>query len=79
MTVMATTLSKVKQMLTKDEHRRAMFALSIATISSPAESRMRMRTAKEQLAAALAEANREQSESIPDADDESTTRAGVLL
>lgn len=59
-------------MMSKDEHRRAMQALSIAFISSPAESRMRLRTAKEQHAAMLAEANRDQSESVPDADDESS-------
>ena len=40
-------------------------------ITTPAESRMRARTAKEQLAVALAEANREQDDSIPDPDDSS--------
>lgn len=65
-------------MLTKEEHRRATMALSIAHISSPAESRMRLRTAKEQHAAMLAEANREQDASTPDADAESATRSGVL-
>lgn len=66
-------------MLSREEHHRAMMALSIAHITSPAESRMRLRTAKEQHAQALAEASREQQDSIPDADDESTTRNGVLL
>ena len=55
--------------MSKDEHRGAMQALSIAFISSPAESRMRMRTAKEQHAAAI-EALRGPDE-IPDSDDES--------
>ena len=64
-------------MLTKEEHRRAMMALSIAYISSPAESRMRLRTAEEQHAAMLAESNRDQDASTPDAD-ESATRSGVL-
>lgn len=63
-------------MLSKDEHRRAMFDLSIAHITSPAESRMRARTAREQHAAMLAEANRDQSESVPDAEDESAARQG---
>ena len=40
-------------------------------ITGPAEGRMRARTAREQLAAALAEANREQDDSIPDPDDQS--------
>lgn len=62
--------------MTPTEHRAAMHALSIAHISSPAEGRMRARTAREQLAQAMAEANRDQSESIPDADDESAARQG---
>lgn len=67
-------------MMSREDHHRAMMALSIAHITSPAESRMRLRTTKEQHAAALAEASREQQDSIPDADDdESTTRSGVLL
>ena len=66
-------------MMTREQHRAAMHALSIAHITSPAESRMRLRTTKEQHAAALAEASREQQDSIPDADNESTTRSGVLL
>ena len=40
-------------------------------ITDASESRMRARTAREQLAAALAEANREQDEVIPDSDDSS--------
>ena len=65
-------------MMSREEHRRAMFDLCVAHITSPAESRMRLRTAKEQHAQALADASREQQDSIPDADDESTTRSGVL-
>ena len=66
-------------MMSKDEHRRAMFDLCVAHITSPAEARMLNRTAKEQLAEALADANRGPDDVIPDADDESSTRAGVLL
>lgn len=40
-------------------------------ITGPAEGRMRARTAREQLAAALAEAHREQDDAIPDSDDSS--------
>lgn len=40
-------------------------------ITDPAENRMRTRTAREQLQAAQRELNREQGESIPDADDSS--------
>ena len=47
-------------------------------VTDSADARMRMRTAKEQHAAMLAEANREQDASTPDADDESATRSGVL-
>jgi hypothetical protein len=65
-------------MMTPAEHREAMYGLCIAHISSPAENRMRSRTAKEQLAQAMADANRDQAESVPDADDESTQRDRVL-
>lgn len=65
-------------MMTPAEHREAMYGLCIAHISSPAENRMRSRTAKEQLAQAMADANRDQAESVPDADDEAPQRAGVL-
>jgi hypothetical protein len=58
--------------MTPDQHRAAMMALSIAAITSPAENRMRTRTAKEQHAAALAELQREQQESIPDPEDDSS-------
>ena len=56
-------------MMSREEHTRAMHALSIAHITSPAESRMRSRTAREQHAAML-EALRGPDE-IPDSDDES--------
>lgn len=56
-------------MMSREEHTRAMMALSIAHITSPAENRMRARTAKEQHAAAL-EALKGPDE-IPDSDDES--------
>jgi hypothetical protein len=39
---------------------------------------MRTRTAKEQHAQMLAEASRDQDSTMPDADDESSTRSGVL-
>ena len=64
--------------LTVEEHRAAMRALCIASISSPAENRMRTRTAKEQMAQAMADANRGPSEAIPDADDSAANRTGVL-
>jgi hypothetical protein len=65
-------------MMTPAEHREAMYGLCIAHISSPAENRTRSRTAKEQLAQAMADANRDQAESVPDADDESAQRDRVL-
>lgn len=43
-----------------------------------AENRIRTRTAKEQMAQAMADANRGPSEAIPDADDSAANRAGVL-
>lgn len=64
--------------MTPSEHRAAMMALSIATITSPAESRMRSRTAKEQHAAALAELSREQDETRNDDEDDSSLRNNVL-
>lgn len=65
-------------MLTPDEHRRAMFGLCIAHITDPASNRTKTRTAKEQLARTLAEAQRPADEAIPDADDESAQRDRVL-
>ena len=40
-------------MMTREQHRAAMHALSIAHITSPSENRMRARTAREQHAAAM--------------------------
>jgi len=57
--------------MTPEKHREAMASMSIAHITSPAENRMRARNAREQHALFLAEMSREQSETIPDADDES--------
>ena len=64
--------------LTVEEHRRAMYALSIAHITDPADNRMKTRTAKEQLAKTLAEAQKPAEDAIPDADDESAKRDRVL-
>ena len=65
--------------LTVEEHRRAMFALSIAHITDQSYARMKARTAKEQHAAALDALKAPDDVPLPDADDESTTRSGVLL
>lgn len=40
-------------MMTREQHRAAMHALSIAHITSPSENRMRAHTAREQHAAAM--------------------------
>lgn len=66
-------------MLTPERHRELMYGLCIAHITDPADARMRTRTAKEQHALALAELNREQAETVPDADDSSASRTNVLL
>ena len=47
-------------------------------ITDPADSRMRSRTAKEQLEAVMRELQRPRDESVPDADDESAKRDRVL-
>lgn len=47
-------------------------------ISSNADSRMRSRTAKEQLEAVLRELERKETDSVPDADNESAQRDRVL-
>lgn len=73
---MDTTQSKVQKTMTPDQHRAAMYGMCIAHITSPAEGRMRARTAREQLALAMIEAGRDQDSSIPDADDESAARQG---
>ena len=48
-------------------------------VTDSADARMRMRTAKEQHAAALDALKGPDDVPLPDADDESTARAGVLL
>ena len=60
------------------EHRDAMYSLCIAHITSPAEGRMRLRTAKEQHAAALAELQRERDDVVPDDEDGSALRNNIL-
>lgn len=65
--------------MSREEHTRAMMALSIAHITDPASNRMKTRTAKEQHAAALDALKAPDDVPLPDADDESTTRSGVLL
>jgi hypothetical protein len=57
-----------------------MYGLCIAHISSPAENRMRTRTAKGQRADALDELADPCTPAapVPDADDEAPQRAGVL-
>lgn len=47
-------------MMSKEEHKAAMMGLCIAHITSPAENRMRTRTAIEQLERAKAKLNAEQ-------------------
>lgn len=66
-------------MMSREDHARAMLALSIAHTTSPAENRMRARTAKEQHAAMLEAMRGPDDLPLPDADGESTTRSGVLL
>lgn len=64
--------------MTPAEHRDAMYSLCIAHITSPAEGRMRLRTAKEQHAAALAELQRERDDVVPDDEDGSALRNNIL-
>lgn len=47
-------------------------------ITAGSDSRMRSRTAKEQLEAVLRELNRQEPDSVPGADDESAKRDRVL-
>ena len=63
---MTTTLNVDRKTMTVERHRELMYGLCIAAPTDRAENRMRTRTAKEQHAAALAEALRERDESIPD-------------
>lgn len=65
-------------LLTPEQHRAAMYGMCIAHITSPAEGRMRARTAREQHAAVLAELQRDRDESIPDEEDDSSLRNNVL-
>lgn len=72
--------------LTKQQHAQAVHRLCIAPaefryrkMTSQADNRMRARTAKEQHAAALDALKGPDDIPPPDADGESTTRAGVLL
>jgi len=65
-------------MLSKAEHREAMFGLCIARIADAADGRMRMRTAKEQHAAAMDALNKPQDDAIPDPEDDSSLRTNVL-
>ena len=67
--------------MTPDQHRAAMMDLRIAHITNPAENRMRMRTAKEQLAAALAASEAERKPPVfpqPDDGDDSSLRTNML-
>lgn len=64
--------------LTREQHREAMYGLSIAHITSPAEGRMRARTAREQHAAVLAELQRERDDVVPDEEDDMSLRNNVL-
>lgn len=64
--------------LTKDQHREAMYGLCIARITDAADGRMKLRTAKEQHAAVLAELQRERDEVVPDSNQDSDLRNNVL-
>lgn len=68
--------------MTPAEHRQAMYGLCIAHISSPAENRMKTRTAKQQLADALAASAAERKPAdIPasdDGEDDSSLRTNML-
>lgn len=64
--------------MTPAEHREAMYGLCIAHITDPASNRMRARTAREQHAAALAELQRDQDETLPDPEDDMSLRNNVL-
>lgn len=64
--------------MSPSEHREAMYGLCIARITDAADGRMRMRTAKEQHAAAMEALNREQEKSRNDDEDDSSLRNNVL-
>lgn len=65
-------------MLTREQHREAMYGLCIAHVTSPAENRRRTRTAKEQHAIAPAELQRERDDAVPDNEDDNALRNNVL-
>jgi hypothetical protein len=64
--------------MTPEQHLEAMYGLCIARITDAADSRMRLRTAKEQHAAAMEALNRKQDESRNDDEDDSSLRNNVL-
>ena len=68
--------------LTRAQHRELMHGLCIAAPTSAAENRMRSRTAKEQLAAAMAAAADERKPPtfpVPDdGEDDASLRANML-
>jgi len=64
--------------MTPDQHREAMYGLCIAHVTSPAENRMRARTAREQHAAAMEALHRKQDDQIPDPEDDMSLRNNVL-
>jgi hypothetical protein len=65
-------------MMNSSERIDAIYGLCIARITDAADSRMRLRTAKELHAAALAELNREQDQTRNDDEDDSSLRNNVL-
>lgn len=64
--------------LTREQHREAMYGISIAHVTDPAHNRMLTRTAREQHAAALAELQRDRDDVVPDDEDDSSLRNNVL-
>lgn len=65
-------------MMSREEHHRAMMMLSIAHITSPAENRMRTRTAIDLSADELAAGQRPADIPLPDADVNDSSLRGVL-
>lgn len=65
-------------MLTNSERIDAIYGMCIARITDAADSRMRLRTAKEQHAAAMEALNREQDKSRNDDEDDSSLRDNVM-
>ena len=64
--------------MNSSERIDAIYGLCIARITDAADSRMRLRTAKEQHAAAMEALNRKQDESRNDDEDDSSLRNNVL-